>query len=278
MPIREVISRDGTAIVYRVRGDAGGRPLVLLHGWAANLNCWGGAADDLAGRYRVITVDLRGHGYSDAPESGYDDPANWAADVAAVLAAEQIDSGAVLVGWSYGGLALTDYLAEHGSAAVAGVVYVGAINGIGRDVPGAHVGAIMQAAMPGVFEESPGRAVRAFAGFGDANTGPSRDKGAEAQRLFGASLGTAPRVRKALFVRTRDNDATLRAIDVPVLLVHGTDDPIVDIETARHAAETIPAATSSFWDGAKHAPFIEDRARFVTELSEFVDGLQPWPR
>lgn len=86
MAIRDATSADGTTIVYRVSGPADARPLVLLHGWAGNLRCWGRAADDLAARFRVIAVDLRGHGYSDAPLAGYDDPKNWAADIAAVLA------------------------------------------------------------------------------------------------------------------------------------------------------------------------------------------------
>ncbi|NUS42738.1 MAG: alpha/beta hydrolase [Streptomycetaceae bacterium] len=273
MAIREAESRDGTVIVYRATGPAGARPLVLLHGWASNLQCWGAAADALAERFRVVAVDLRGHGYSGAPAAGYDDPANWAADVAAVLAAEGIAGNAVLLGWSYGGLVLTDYLAEHGTSAVAGVIYAGAITGIGRDIPGGRNGERMEAAIPGVFEESPGRAVRAFTLFGDANTGARRDAGVDAQRLFGASLATPPRVRKALFVRTRDNDATLRKIDVPALVLHGVDDPIVDIAAARYAAETIPGAATSFWPGAKHAPFIEDPARFVAEITDFVDAI-----
>lgn len=271
--LREVAGPDGTAIVYRVTGPGGARPLVLLHGWSANLTCWGVAAAELARRYRVIAVDLRGHGYSDAPEAGYDDPANWAGDVAAVLAQEAGGGAAVLLGWSYGGLVITDYLAERGTAAVAGLVYVGAINSIGRDVPGGRIGDAMRAAIPGVFEERPGPAVRAFSLFGDANTGPGPDKGTDAQRMFGAALGTAPRVRKALFTRTRDNAETLRAIDVPTLIVHGEADPIVDVAVARDAGRTIPGARVSIWDGAKHAPFVEDPARFCAEVVAFVDGL-----
>jgi pimeloyl-ACP methyl ester carboxylesterase len=273
MALREVTSKDGTTLAYRVTGPVGARPVLLLHGWSANLTCWGEVAGALAQRYRVIALDLRGHGYSDAPESGYDDPANWAADIAAVLDAEADGGAAVLVGWSYGGLVLTDYLAECGMAAVAGVVYVGAINGIGPDVPGGRNGAAMRAAIPGVFELRPGRAVRAFSLFDDANTGANRDAGALAQRLFGAGLATPPRVRKALFTRTRDNAGTLRALTVPVLIVHGTADPIVDVSVARYAAETVPGARLALWDGAKHAPFIEDPARFLAEVTAFVDDL-----
>ncbi|MET8654684.1 alpha/beta fold hydrolase [Nocardia aurea] len=272
MAIGEAISADGTAIVYRSAGPAAGRPLVMVHGWAADLRCWGGAADDLAERHRVIAVDLRGHGYSGAPASGYDDPKNWAADIAAVLAAEGVESGAVLLGWSYGGIVISDYLAAHGAGAVAGVVYSGSMANIGRDVPGAETGPTLLAAMPGVFEASAGRAVRAFGGFGDANTG-SGGSGVDAQRLFGASLATPPAVRKALFYRSVDNTEMLRALDIPVLVLHGTADPVVPVDNGRYIAQTAPNARASFWEGAKHGLFLEDRDRFVTEVSAFVAGL-----
>nr|WP_198428701.1 alpha/beta hydrolase [Nocardia bovistercoris] len=246
--------------------------MVLVHGWAADLRCWGGAADALARRYRVIAVDLRGHGYSGAPESGYDDPKNWAADIAAVLAAEGVTTGAVLLGWSYGGIVVSDYLAAHGTGAVAGVVFTGSMANIGRDVPGALTGVALTRAMPGVFEERAGRAARAFAEFGDANTGPG-ERGVDAQRFYGASLATPPRVRKALFYRTVDNSDMLRALDVPVLVLHGTDDPVVPVENGRYILATVPDGRGSFWDGAKHGLFIEDEARFVAACAEFIDSL-----
>ncbi|GAB2730801.1 alpha/beta fold hydrolase [Nocardia thraciensis] len=273
MAIRDVVSADGTSIVYRVTGPAVGRPLVLLHGWAGNLRCWGTAADLLAERFRVIAVDLRGHGYSDVPETGYDDPKNWAADIAAVLAGEGIESGAVLVGWSYGGIVLSDYLTAYGTGAVAGVVYSGSQAGIGRGVAGAEPGPAMRQAIPDVFEEGAGKAMRGFAAFGNANTGSGRDKGEDAQRLYGGSLATPPRVRKALFYRTADNTDTLRALDVPVLVLHGTADPVVPIDNGRYIAEAAPDARTSYWEGAQHGLFIEDPARFATEITEFVAEL-----
>ncbi|MBU3060782.1 alpha/beta hydrolase [Nocardia sp. NEAU-G5] len=273
MAIREVISADGTGIVYRVSGPDGGRPLVLLHGWAGNLRNWGVAADELARRFRVIAVDLRGHGYSDAPETGYDDPKNWAADVAAVLAGEGIETGAVLLGWSYGGIVLSDYLAAYGTGAVAGAIYCSSQAGIGRGVPGSEPGPAMQQAIPDVFEESAGKAMRGFAAFGNANTGHARDKGADAQRLYGGSLSTPPRVRKALFYRTTDNTPMLRTLDVPVLVLHGTADPVVPIANGEYIAEAAPDVRTSYWPDSQHGLFIEDPARFATEVAAFIDTL-----
>ncbi|MFE3192184.1 alpha/beta fold hydrolase [Nocardia sp. NPDC059240] len=274
MAIRDVVSADGTTIVYRMTGPEGARPLVLLHGWAGNLRNWGRAADLLAEHFRVIAVDLRGHGYSDAPETGYDDPKNWAGDIAAVLAAEHVTSGAILLGWSYGGIVLSDYLTAYGTAALAGVVYTGSQANIGRGVEGAGTGPGMGKAIPDVFEESAGKAIRGFGAFGNANTGPGHDKGVDAQRLFGGSIATLPRVRKALFYRTVDNTETLRSLNVPVLVLHGTEDPVVPIENGRYIAENVPTARTSYWEGSLHGLFIEDPERFVSEITTFASDLR----
>ncbi|HKQ41681.1 MAG TPA: alpha/beta fold hydrolase, partial [Pseudonocardia sp.] len=55
-------------------GDPGGEPLVMVHGWPQHWWCWHKVIPALSERYRVICPDLRGHGWSDAPEGGYAKP------------------------------------------------------------------------------------------------------------------------------------------------------------------------------------------------------------
>ncbi|NIL76335.1 Non-heme chloroperoxidase [Rhodococcus sp. B10] len=273
-PVRQATGIDGTNIVYRVSGAPSGRPLVLLHGWAQSSACWGDSVlTELAATYRVIAVDLRGHGYSDAPTSGYDDSKIWAGDVDAVLTAEGITSDAVLLGWSYGGLVICDYLSVHGTDAVSGIVLVGAITSIGRGEKGGRVGTSMRAAIPDAMAEEPRVAIRALGSFGNALTGPVDGKGAQAQALFGLTLATPPRVRAALFDRAASNDELLRTLDVPALVLHGTEDTVVDVSAGRHAASLIPTVTESYWDGVDHGPFVADPERFLSDVSAFVDGL-----
>ncbi len=196
MAVREVAGIDGTSLVYRVFGSETAPVLVLLHGWAQSSRCWGdGVLDALARDFRVVAVDLRGHGYSQAPETGYADRSLWAGDLAAVLAAENVSetNPAVLLGWSYGGLVICDYLAEHGAGAVAGLVLVGAITSIGRGEKGGRVGARCVPRSPPRCRRTR-RHVRALGSFGNALTGPVVEgsallegKGAVSQALFGAS-------------------------------------------------------------------------------------------
>lgn len=60
---------DGVTIHYAEAGS--GDPLVLQHGWPQHWYMWRELIAPLAERYRVICPDLRGHGWSDAPKSGY---------------------------------------------------------------------------------------------------------------------------------------------------------------------------------------------------------------
>ncbi|MGB3772602.1 MAG: alpha/beta hydrolase [Rhodococcus sp. (in: high G+C Gram-positive bacteria)] len=277
MAIREAFGRDGTSLVYRVTGESTARPLVLLHGWAQTGSCWGEQLSaELANRYRVVAVDLRGHGMSGAPEVGYDRTELWAGDVHAVLQQEGITSGAVIAGWSYGGLVMCDYLSVYGTDAVAGVVFVSAITAIGPGRPGGAVGTAMRAAIPGVMSEDPRVAIRALGSFGTALTGSGEGVGVAAQALFGASLATRPRVRSAVFMRDLDHDATLAALDVPALVLHGTADTVVDVSAGEHTASVLPDARTSWWDGVDHGPFVVDPARFRRDIDEFVDQLSPF--
>ncbi len=278
--VRQVDASDGTRIVYRVDGRVGARPLILVHGWAQSSACWGpNVLAALTRQYRVIAVDLRGHGYSDAPEDAYDDPSLWAGDLRAVLDAEGIGAGAgaVLLGWSYGGLVCCDFLDnERGAAAdgtVGGLILVGALTGIGRGQKGGRVGKAMRSAMPSVLATDAEVAVPAMIELTSAFHGELHGKGERQQALLALALGTPPRVRTALFNRNSGHDEMLATLDIPVLVMHGTDDRIVDPSVAEHALATIPHARPSFWDGGGHAPFVENEGRFISEIDEFIDVL-----
>ena len=93
-------SEDGLSVAYSTRG--GGTPaLVFLHGWSCDRSYWSGQIDDMARDYRVVTVDLGGHGDSGQNRSQWTFTA-LAEDVRAVV--EKLDlPKVILVGHSMGG-------------------------------------------------------------------------------------------------------------------------------------------------------------------------------
>lgn len=272
--VASAVSTDGTAIAYRVLGYPAARPLVLIHGWAQSSSSWG--ADllrELAQRFRVVAIDLRGHGHSDVPDSGYDSPAQWADDVEAVLDAAGIGAGAgaILLGWSYGGVVVSDYLAARGEGRVAGIVLCGAVTSLSRSPGGAIGPAMKEVTSGGAFDEKPSVALAAFTSFGTAMM--RSGSGSDGQRILGLSLSTPPSVRQSLLTRRVDNDDTLRSLTIPALVVHGAHDGVVLPSAGQANADMIPGGRYVEFADSAHAPFLEETTRFLAELDDFASGL-----
>lgn len=272
--VASVVSTDGTAIAYRLLGDPAARPLVLVHGWAQSSASWGSEVlDALAQRFRVVAPDLRGHGHSGIPAGGYDSPRQWADDLGAVLDSAGIGegAGALLLGWSYGGVVVADYLAARGEGRLAGVVLCGAVTSLSRSASGAIGPAMTEVTSAGGFAEEPAVALAAFTRFGDAVL--RSGSGPDGQRILGLSLATPPAVRQALLTRRVDNDDTLRGLSIPALVLHGALDGVVLPTAGQANAEMIPGGRYVEFDGSAHAPFLEETPRFLAELDAFAAEL-----
>ncbi len=112
--MRFVAVRDGVRLRVLEAGPAGGRPIVLLHGWGASAYSYRGAIPALsAAGFRVIAPDLPGHGLSDKPPEleHYTRPAMIAAAAALLDALDVRD--AVVVGVSMGGAIAAGLAVEH---------------------------------------------------------------------------------------------------------------------------------------------------------------------
>lgn len=131
---------DGAALYLT---DSGGDrlPLVLVHGWACDRRMMTGLGEHLAADYRVVTVDLRGHGHSDKPEQVYDIP-GFAGDLARVCARLGLDRP-VVIGHSMGGAVALELAAREPDLADAIVLLDSAVmppaaawSGVGRVLEG----------------------------------------------------------------------------------------------------------------------------------------------
>lgn len=99
--VREVPRADGTVITCRLSGDPGAPPMVLLHALGEQSGNWDQVAPRFATQFRVVALDLRGHGASSWP-GAYSFPL-MRDDVLGVLDALDL-RGLVLVGHSMGGI------------------------------------------------------------------------------------------------------------------------------------------------------------------------------
>jgi non-heme chloroperoxidase len=128
-PIATHAVRAGGGISLHVRewGNRDGPSILLIHGWSQSQMCWSYQVHShLANNFHIVTFDNRGHGMSDKPTQidRYVSAQLWADDIAAIIEQRRLERP-VLVGWSYGGFIISDYLRAYGEQAIAGINLVG---------------------------------------------------------------------------------------------------------------------------------------------------------
>jgi pimeloyl-ACP methyl ester carboxylesterase len=107
----EFVEIDGCAIHYLAWGEPGKRGLVFVHGGAANAHWWTPLAATFAEEFRVVALDLSGHGDSGHREEYV--PEQWTDEVVGVTAVARISGGPVVIGHSMGGFITIATAARH---------------------------------------------------------------------------------------------------------------------------------------------------------------------
>src|SRR5258708_20520740 len=116
MNIHSIQGGGGVRLHVREWGTASGSSILFIHGWSQNHLCWSKQYEsELATSYRLVALDLRGHGMSEPPReaSAYHNPQLWANDIAAVMKELHLERP-MLFGWSYAGFIICDYLHAYG--------------------------------------------------------------------------------------------------------------------------------------------------------------------
>lgn len=272
MESHTVTGGDGIDLRVDETGPADGRPILFIHGYTQSRLSWDRQMrSDLAGEFRLVAMDDRGHGDSGKPRDAYDDSALWAEDVQSVIETLELDDP-VLVGWSYGGLIVSDYLSEYGTDHVSGLNFVGAISKLGTDDAMAVIGEEFTELVPGFESTDAEESVETLDTFVGRCVHGELDP-RERHYLLGFNVRVPSYVRTGLHSRTVTHDGDLRAIDVPTLLTHGEEDTIVLPAAAEEHADLIDTAETSWYPDVGHSPFREAPERFNRELRDFVAGL-----
>ncbi|AWB85312.1 alpha/beta fold hydrolase [Mycetocola zhujimingii] len=250
-------TENSTDINLYYEDHGSGQPVVLIHGYPLDGHSWEKQSAALLGAgYRVVTYDRRGFGQSSQPTTGHDYD-TYAADLNALL--ESLDlRDAILVGFSMGTGEVGRYLSTYGSGRIAKAAFLASLEpfllqttdnpaGVPQDV----FDGISTAAIADRFawyddffanfynlDETLGSRISEAAVRGSWNVAVS------------ASWFAASAVVPAWLTDFRDD---IPKIDVPTLILHGTADRILPIDsTGRPFSALLPEADYVEIDGAPH--------------------------
>jgi len=272
MKSRTITAGGGAKLHLDEAGNPGGRPILFIHGFSQCALAWNRQMNsDLAVDYRLVAMDMRGHGLSDKPLEGYDDSKLWADDVNAVIQELSLNQP-ILSGWSYGSLVILDYIRHYGEDAIGGIHIVGAVTKLGSDAALSVLTPEFLGLVPGFFAtdiEESRRSLESLLRMCFTKE-PSRD---ELYLMLGYNLSVPPFVRQALFSRSFDNDDLLPKLRKPVLITHGSEDAIVKPAAADQHKAGIAHAQVQMMANTGHAPFWDDASTFNRRLRVFAESL-----
>jgi non-heme chloroperoxidase len=248
MPRIAVGTENDQPIEIHYEDHGSGDPVVLIHGYPLNGNSWERQERELlAAGHRVVSYDRRGFGRSSQPTVGYDYD-TFAADLKSLI--EHLDlNDVVLVGFSMGTGEVTRYLGTYGSDRVRRAVLLGTVPPFLLKTDDNPEGVDKQ-----VFEDIKAAIVNDryayFKSFLDNfynvdKLAPDRITQQAWQASFNVAAGSSPYATFACVdTWLTDFRPDLPKIDVPVLVVHGTEDRILPFEaTAARLPELIDDVT-----------------------------------
>ncbi len=250
--------KHGDCRLFYIDKGTGPETILLLHSNFASSRWWEPVSRFLAGPYRLLIPDLRGHGRSCRPDDGYD-IANQAGDLGTVIEAAAPE---------------TLHLVAHGFSAAVALEYA-------VRHPEKLCSLVLVAPAPAEGVKTPPEALALFQEM-KADRGlllqaissiiPSRAPGATIQSLVDEAQAMAPAafIANAQALSLWHVHDRLRMFRIPTLLIWGDADIVVSYEEVERTMLDIPGSTLEVMPGVGHAPYFETPEPFVDILLDFL--------
>ena len=272
-----ITTQDGTDIFYKDWGPRDAPVIMFHHGWPLSSDDWDGQMMFfLEQGFRVVAHDRRGHGRSAQVATGHDMD-TYVADVAALTDALDL-KGAIHVGHSTGGGEVARYVARAKPGRVGKAVLVSAVAPLMVQTA-ANPDGVPMAVFDEVRRQTATNRAQFFYDFTLPFFGYNRD-GAEVkegvrrnwwrQGMMGSVLAHTKGI--TAFSET-DFTADLKAIGVPVLVMHGEDDQVVPFATTgKLSAALVPGAVLKSYPGYPHGMPTTHADRINADLLAYIKG------
>ena len=268
------LTLHGDRVAYLDEGA--GDVLLLIHGLGGSTDCWRGVVHKLATRYRVIAVDLLGHGQSDKPRGDYSLGAFavWLRDFLDALDIRE----ATVIGHSFGGGVALQFAHQHKEYCRRLVLI--SSGGLGPDL-----GPLLRImSLPGAELVLPLIASPPAVGVGKALRKRALSSGRDVTRYSETLKGLAAlsnRDSRAAFLRTLRSVVDHRGqavcalnrlrTDLPTMIIFGDQDRCIPVAHAHAAHNAIPGSVLHVIPGAGHQPQVQCPEAVARLISDFVD-------
>ena len=271
-----ITTTDGVTIYFKDWGPKDAQPIVFHHGWPLTADDWDTQMlFFLQHGYRVIAHDRRGHGRSTQTDTG-NEMDTYAADVAALTDALDLKD-AVHIGHSTGGGEVARYVARAKAGRVAKAVLVSAVPPVMLKSE-SNPGGLPMEVFDGLRAAQAANRAQFFL---DVASGPfygfNRPGAKVSEGVVrnwwrqGMMGGTKAHYDCIKAFSETDFTEDLKAITVPVLVLHGTDDQIVPYQDAGVlSAKLIPNATLKLYEGYPHGMCTTHADVINPDLLEFI--------
>ena len=269
--------RPGLNVHYRDEGKRDGRVLVLIHGSNASLHTWEPWVKRLGSDYRIISLDLPGHGLTGVNPAGVYDNQSYVRVVDALLSRLGV-AKAFIGGNSMGGGVSWMYALAHPEKTEA-LLLVDA-GGQPQSKPKELPIGFRLMRMPVIKEAARVIAPRSVFESSIKNTMSVQSKIDDALIDRYWELNRFPGNREATMKRfstpggmQSGTKERLAAIKVPVMIMWGEEDKLIPVSSARWFAEAIPSAKLVIYPKVGHIPMEEVPDQSAADVKEWLDSL-----
>jgi pimeloyl-ACP methyl ester carboxylesterase len=260
---------DGVTLAYIDTGNPTGPPVVLIHGYTDNARDWVPLLPYLSKRFRLILVDIRGHGKSSKPECCYT-RLDFAYDIKLLLDALSIRRADV-IGHSLGSI-IAQTFAEYWPERTDRIVLVSSTGGRppgSTAPPQFDFAAEIRKLKDPIDPDSP-----FMIAWWDSPT-PVNPDFIRRQRQDSAAIPLnvwLAVLDQALPGATTYTDlqSTLPRLKAPTLLIWGSKDPLMEEPVRKTLRDALPGAQVKIFEGLGHNPFWEDPAGVARVINAFL--------
>src|SRR5208282_1585520 len=263
---------NGEVLAYIEMGNLAGRPVVMVHGYTDSARDWAPMLPYVNQQFRLILIDIRGHGQSSKPECCYN-RLDFAYDIKLLLDALQLPK-ADFVGHSLGTIIIQTF-AEYWPQRTGRIVLISSTGGTPPDAPKKPPQFDFAAAIRSLKEPIEADSPFMIAWW-DSPT-PVDPDFIRRQRQDAAAIplsvwlavldqGVSQKTAYA------DLQSTLPRLKAPVLLIWGSKDPLMEEPVRKTLRDALPEARVKVFEGLGHNPFWEDPAGVAQVINAFLEA------